>query len=66
MLFWKVTRWSPPELQRYAERMDALPAGVAELRRTLEPRLQRRWTTERFGANAEIVKLDTSGHGRGE
>ena len=65
MLFWKVTRWSPPELQRYAERMDALPAGVAELRRTLEPRLQRRWTTERFGANAEIVKLDTSRHGQG-
>jgi hypothetical protein len=28
------------------------------LRRTLEPRLQRRWSTERFGGNAEIVKLD--------
>ena len=62
MLFWKVTRWSPPELQRYAERMDAIPAGVAELRRTLEkPRLQRRWSTERFGDNAEIVQR--VGHG---
>lgn len=65
MLFWKVTRWSPPELQRYAERMDALPAGVAELRRTLEPRPQRRWSTERFGDNAEIVKRDVDGRAKG-